>query len=145
MIPTQGAAPANGGYFGSMMTGNGGMGGNVGSFTAPPVGNDFLDFLKKIGGMSGMAGGQPQSGNPAGLPPNSFSPFMAGGGAPPQQPPMGAPPMPGAGAPPSAGATPAPGAAPGGAPGAPPFGSLDPSMIKALLARMGMGGGGPTG
>lgn len=116
MQPT-GFSPPNGGYFGSMMTGNGGLGGNVGSFTSPPVGNDFLAFLKKMSsGMQGMGGDQ-QGGGPSALPPNSFSPFMPNGGQPPAQ----------------------AGGAPGG--GGSPFGSLDPAMLQQILQKMGMAGG----
>lgn len=139
MQPT-GFSPANGGYFGSMMTGNGGLGGNIGAFTSPPVGNDFLAFLKKMSaGMQGMGGDQ-QGGGPSALPPNSFSPFMPNGGQPPGQP--GQP-----------GQQPGPmdaikkamaagGQGGGGAPaGGSPFGSLDPSMLQGILQRLGMSGG----
>lgn len=120
--------PANGGYFGSMMTGNGGLGGNIGSFTSPPVGNDFLAFLKKLSsGMQGMGGDQQQGGGPSMLPPNSFSPFLPNGGQSGQQPdPMDAVKK---------------AMAAGGQAGGAPFGSLDPSTLQGILQKLGMASG----
>lgn len=114
----QGYQPANGGYFGSMMTGNGGMGGNIGAQTAQP---GFMDFLKQLTGTLSAMGGDQQDQGPSLLPPNSYSPFMENGGRPAAQ---------------------QSGQKTGAQAGAqlPPFGSLDPAAIKAFLQRIGIGG-----
>lgn len=129
----------NGGYFGSMMPQGatsfmppgaspsamvGGVDGTPQGMTSPPISQQLLAALAALSKMGG--GGQPQSGAPSALPPNSSSPFMANGGPPPAQAQGGQPGQ-------------------GGAPGAPPMGlgGLNPDMIKALLAKMGIGGGTP--
>lgn len=128
----------NGGYFGSMMPQSatsfmppgaspsamiGGIDGTPQGMTSPPMSQQLLAALASLAKMGqppgGAPGAQPGPGgtppNSGALPPNSSSPFMANGGQPP-----------------------------GGAPGAPPMGmgQLDPNMIKAMLAKMGIGGGG---
>lgn len=138
----------NGGYFGSMVPFMGssfmpGMGSNpaaiggvsgapdASGLTNPPNSPNITALLAALSKMSQSQQGQTQ-GN---LPPNSYSPYMQGGGqpasAPGQQPgqqPGGAP---GAGGPPGGGA---PGA--GGAP------QLTPAMLQQLLQKLGIGGGG---
>lgn len=128
----------NGGYFGSMMPQGatsfmppgaspsamiGGVDGTPQGMTSPPISQQLLAALASLAKMGqppgGAPGGQPGPGgtppNSGALPPNSSSPFMANGGQPPA----------------------------GGAAGAGgPLGGLDPNMIKAMLAKMGIGGGG---
>ena len=85
-----------------------------------------MEALKKLSAISGGMGAQ--SGDPSGLPPNSFSPFQEGGGQPPQ------------------------GAQPGGPPGAAagaagsPLAGMDPNMLKSILQRIfgGQGSGAPA-
>lgn len=140
----------NGGYFGSMMPQGatsfmpqgpsaqsmiGGIAGTPQAFTSPPVGNDFLAFLKRMsGGMQGM--GDQQSGGPSALPANSFSPFMPNAGQPQGQPGQQPGPMDAIQKAMAAGGG---GQAAAGAGGA-PFGSLDPSMLQGILQRLGMAG-----
>ncbi|WP_298800105.1 hypothetical protein [uncultured Devosia sp.] len=85
MQPT--TQPANGGFFGSMLSGNGGMGGNIGaqaptSMTSPPIDPKILALLTQLQNQSaGTGAGTPGASS---LPPNSMSPFMPQ--APQQQP-----------------------------------------------------------
>lgn len=127
----------NGGFFGSMMPQGAssfmpqgasptsmiaGVGDTPQGMTSPPISQQLLAALAALGKMGG---GQQGQAGPAALPPNSFSPFMENGG----QPPAAAPPGPG-------------GAAPAGAAGPMGMGQLNPDMLKAILAKLGIGGGG---
>jgi hypothetical protein len=145
----------NGGFFGSMLPQGatsfmpqgaspssmvGGVDGVAGGLTQPPMSPGILAALQKLTSL-GQGMGQ-QNGGMSALPPNSFSPWMDNGGQPPQQqsgaPPAGGNPMAAA----AAAAGGAPGGAPGGAAGGSPLGGLSPDMLKQLLARLGIGGGG---
>jgi hypothetical protein len=133
-----------GGFFGSMMPQGatsfmpqgasaasmiGGIDGAPSAFMSSPMSPQLMAMLKQLG----QQGQQQQGGNNSGgLPPNSFSPFMPGGGQ---------------AAPATDGQT--PGAAPGGAPGggAPGGGimamlqGMPPDQLKGILSRLGIGGG----
>lgn len=127
----------NGGFFGSMMPQGansfmpqgpssasmvGGIDGTPQGMTSPPISQQLLAALAALSKMGGGQNGS-QDGGPSALPPNSFSPFMPNGGQPPQQP------------------APAGQGAPGGGSGAPMgMGQLNPDMIRALLAKLGIGG-----
>jgi len=123
----------NGGFFGSMIPQGatsflnpgadaaakiGGIDGTPQGMTSPPMSQQLLAALASLAKLGAGNAGQPQNGMPSALPPNSSSPFMANGGQPPA-----APAAPGAGG-------------PGG-----PLGGLDPNMLKAILAKMGIGQG----
>jgi hypothetical protein len=123
----------NGGFFGSMMPQGAssfmpqganpasmvaGIDGTPNALTSPPMGANLMAALQKLATLGQGMGQQGGSGQPSALPPNSTSPFMPGGGAPPGQ----------------------PGQQPGQQQS--PLAGLDPNMLKAILAKMGIGGAG---
>lgn len=100
-------------------------GATANSLTSPPMGDQFMEMLKKLSNISSGLGQSQGDGSPSALPSNSFSPFMENGGQPPQH------------AQAQPGATPgAPGAAPGGAS---PLAGMTPDMLKQILQRLGIG------